>query len=474
MNELKQQSKELTIVESEPIHNYDLEKVVVATLIGSYREIVNTIEILDEDCFYNLVYREIYSAIMEIYNRGDSPDMILVTSELAQKGSSIGSLEITDLCLNTMQVLDLVPHANLLRDYSLRRKLWMVGYNLMQSSSNESELVVSVHSEAKSKIDSLFECRDSDVTTLSDSYVKLQEHMLLNRDLQEGQTFGTPTGFYDIDRNGGLCGTDLIVVGAETSKGKTSFATALSISAIEHGDPVAFYSMEMRPLQLTARIASMKTGISSKDILFSKLPIEDIYRIDEAMAAIDTTKMYFDERSTMTLDSILMSIRSLKYKYGIKGAVVDYLQLINTKQSGLNREQSTAECARSLKNLAKELDIWIIAISQLSRNPQSPIPTMARLRDSGQIEEAADNIYLIHRTDKSYPDPFKDVPVEGTAMVTIGKGRHIGTSEFICGFKPDNTLFYPLSKYEIEKLTNHDALFNKPEESKSTPWTTPF
>ena len=216
----------------------------------------------------------------------------------------------------------------------------------------------------------------------------------------------------------------------------------------------------------------MKTGISSKDILFSKLSIEDIYRIDEAMSNIDTTKMYFDESSTMTLDSILMSIRSLKYKYGIKGAVVDYLQLINTKQSGLNKEQATAECARSLKNLAKELDIWIIALSQLSRNSQSPIPTMARLRDSGQIEEAADNIYLIHRTDKSYPEPFKDVPVDGTAMVTIGKGRHIGTCEFICGFKAENTLFYPLSPIDIDRLKS-DNIFGT-DEHKFLPSNDPF
>lgn len=438
--------------ESEPIHNYELEKTVVATLVNSYREVVNTLDILDEDCFYNITYREIYKAVMEVYNRGEAPDMMLVSTQLAKDGSQISVLELTELCVNTMQVLDLVPHAHVLRDYSFRRKLWLIGYNLMNGSSNEAEMVVSLHSEAKKQIDALFEDSRTDVSTLDDSYRKLQEHMLLNRDLQEGETFGTPTGFHDIDKNGGLCGTDLIVIGAETSKGKTSFATALSMSALEHGDGVAFYSMEMQPLQLTARIASMRTGISSKDIMFSKLPIEDIYRIDAAMEGIDKTKMFFDERSTMTLDSILMSIRSLKLKYDIKGAVVDYLQLVNTKQICLNREQATAECARSLKNLAKELNIWIIAISQLSRNSQSPIPTMARLRDSGQIEEAADNIYLIHRTDKSYPEPFKDIPVEGTAMVSIGKGRHVGTGEFICGFNAQNTLFYPISPIDIDRM----------------------
>lgn len=143
-------------------------------------------------------------------------------------------------------------------------------------------------------------------------------------------------------------------------------------------------------------------------------------------------------------------------KYDIKGAVVDYLQLVNTKELGMNREQATAKCARDLKNIAKELGIWIIAISQLSRNAQSPVPSMARLRDSGQIEEAADNIFLIYRPrdSKNYPEPFTDVPADGTAMVIIGKGRHVGTGQFICGFKPENTLFYPLDDNSLINIKN--------------------
>ncbi|MBD5585355.1 MAG: DNA helicase [Clostridia bacterium] len=434
------------------IHSPEFEETTIATLLTSYQSIVDTLDILSEDCFHNSVYREIYLAIMQVYNHGDSPDMLLVSDQLEKNGSTISRSEIIKLAVESMKVFDLRSHALILRDIAYRRKLWIIGYELMNKAADKTEPVISIHSSAKEKIDSLFEDSNSDVITLKDSYKQLQERMLLNRDLADGETYGTPTGFPELDRNGGLCGTDLIVIGAESSKGKTSFATALSISAIEHGDGVGFYSMEMDPVQLTARIASMKTGISASDILFNRLSIDQIYHIDSVMESFDTGKMYFDDRSTLSLDSILNSIRQLKFKYGIKGAVVDYLQLLNAKQSGLNIEQLRAECARRLKNLAKELGIWIIAISQLNRNDFGDIPTMARLRDSGQIAEAADNVLLLHRTNKSYPAPFDGVPTEGTSMVIIGKGRNIGTGEFICGFKPENTLFFPIPPEEMKSM----------------------
>ena len=274
--------------------------------------------------------------------------------------------------------------------------------------------------------------------------------MIFNHDQPDGFIYGTPTGFPELDRDGGLCGTDLIIVGAETSQGKTSFATALAMSAIEYGDGVAFYSMEMTSLQLAARIASMRSGISSKRILRQKMTEEEIFKIGKAMQGIDMDKLFFDEKSTSSLDSIVMSIRMMKSRNDIKGAVVDYMQLIQ-KMPGMSTEQATARCARDLKNLAKELDIWIIAISQLSRDRSNPLPSMSRLRDSGQIEEAADNIYLIYRArdnKQTYPEPFTGYPTDGTAMVIIGKGRNTGTGEFLCGFKGENTLFYPLTEYD--------------------------
>lgn len=132
---------------------------------------------------------------------------------------------------------------------------------------------------------------------------------------------------------------------------------------------------------------------------------------------------------------------------GIKGVVIDYLQLLHIKDARMSREQVVAQCARTLKNLARELDIWIILISQLSRDSHNPVPCMSRLRDSGQIEEAADMVLLIYRPAEgaSFPPPFRDVPTVGRAMVIVGKGRNTGTGSFICGFRAVNTFFFPVA-----------------------------
>ena len=147
----------------------------------------------------------------------------------------------------------------------------------------------------------------------------------------------------------------------------------------------------------------------------------------------------------------------MKIKHDIDGAVIDYLQILNVNMKGANKEQQMGDVARRLKNLAKDLDIWIIALSQLNRDNLNPVPTLARLRDSGQIAEAADVVILIYRPevkDKPYPDEFKNVSTKGTAMIDIAKGRNIGLLKFICGFDASTTRFYDLDCVPIGNMSD--------------------
>lgn len=450
-------------LEREPLKDLECEKLVLASLMSSTLAMTDTRELLDDDCFHDVHHQEIFAAIREVFDRGENPDLVTVPAQLAKKGSLITPVQVMDLCFGFASSGDLSPYAMRLKDLSLRRKLWETGYRLLDMSTQEIKSVEEIQSFAKDGIDNLFQSVKSQFSTLGEVYSELQERMLINMNLDEGSVYGTPTGFYEIDRRGGLVGGDLIVIGAETSQGKTSFANALALSAIKAGHAVAFYSMEMSPVQLNARIASMLTGISARRIMYEKMTINEIYAVDNAMKTVDSTKMLFDGRSVTSLDSILISLRSMKSKYDIKGAAVDYLQLVNVSGERLNREQSVARIARELKNIAKELDIWILAISQLSRDQKNPMPTMSRLRDSGQIEEAADNIFLIYRIlgNGKYPEPFQDIPTKGTALITIGKGRNVGIGQFVCGFNPDNTFFYPLTKDDIENLKFSNSIMGQ-------------
>ena len=285
-----------------------------------------------------------------------------------------------------------------------------------------------------------------------------------------GVTTGTKTGMERFDEKGGLQKSDLIIVAGETSQGKTSLALCMTRHAIEDGAKVAFYSMEMTKEQLTARLLSAKTNIPANNILYSgSLAPSEIRIIDEARGKLPGENLFFDDKSTSNIDSILLSIRMLKMQKDIDGAVVDYLQIlnVNSRSTSFSREQAMGDAARRFKNLAKELNIWIIALSQLSRDSNCPEPNLNRLRDSGQIGEAADVVILVYRAEyynRAYPAPFDnkdDYPTDGTAMIDVAKGRNIGTFKFFMGFNKNTTNFFKTN------LINEDIQvpFEKPEEA---------
>ena len=242
---------------------------------------------------------------------------------------------------------------------------------------------------------------------------------------------------------------------------KTSLAIALALSAAKNGEGVAFYSMEMKKEQLAARMIAIESGVPSNNILYSQLSTEQFGLVDKGIGKIYGKPVYFDDRSNSNIDTILTSIRTMKLKYNISGAVVDYLQILSVNMKGSNTEQQMGEAARRLKNLAKDLDIWIVALSQLNRDMVNPIPSLARLRASGQIAEAADVVMLLYRPErygKFYPEPFQNARTDGTAMVDVAKGRNIGICKFIIGFDASTTHFYDMDSFPAP-LTDDEEPF---------------
>ena len=236
--------------------------------------------------------------------------------------------------------------------------------------------------------------------------------------------------------------------------------TSLAIKmAMNCNAPVAFYSMEMKKEQIAARMVSIASGIPSNEILFSKLDSGQLQRVDKGIAKVENYPVFFDDRSTSNIDTILASIRMMKAKYGIKGVVVDYLQILNVNMRGSNKEQQMGDAARRLKNIAKELDIWIIALSQLNRDSSNPVPSLARLRDSGQIAEAADMVILIYRPEvygesKRFPEGFQGYETKGYALIDVAKGRNVGLVKFLVGFHSKTTNFFDIG--DAPKLTNNE------------------
>lgn len=461
-------------LEQSPYQNQPLvndpkaEQYVIGSLLVDPTAYTLVSQYLDEDCFYDPMCRDIWKAVDNMGKQGMPIDVISVSAELSKQKSNVTALNLMNISAQIASSAHVEYHAIRLQDLGRRRKLWVVGQQLSKVGLSEEILTADAHQEAIESIGGVFEKADG-VFTLDDAMNSLNEIMVKNATVG-GVTTGTKTGMERFDEKGGLQKSDLIIVAGETSQGKTSLALCMTRHAIENGAKVAFYSMEMTKEQLTARLLSAKTNIPANNILYSgSLAPSEIRMIDDARGKLPGENLFFDDKSTSNIDSILLSIRMLKMQKDIDGAVVDYLQIlnVNSRSTSFSREQAMGDAARRFKNLAKELNIWIIALSQLSRDSNCPEPNLNRLRDSGQIGEAADVVILVYRAEyynRAYPAPFDnkdDYPTDGTAMIDVAKGRNIGTFKFFMGFNKNTTNFFKTN------LINEEVQvpFEKPEEA---------
>lgn len=450
------------------VNDPNAEQYVIGSLLIDPTAYTLVSQYLDEDCFYDPMCRDIWKAVDNMGKQGMPIDVISVSAELSKQKSNVTALDLMNISAQIASSAHVEYHAIRLQDLGRRRKLWVVGQQLSKVGLSEEILTADAHQEAIESIGGVFEKADG-VFTLDDAMNSLNEIMVKNATVG-GVTTGTKTGMERFDEKGGLQKSDLIIVAGETSQGKTSLALCMTRHAIENGAKVAFYSMEMTKEQLTARLLSAKTNIPANNILYSgSLAPSEIRMIDDARGKLPGENLFFDDKSTSNIDSILLSIRMLKMQKDIDGAVVDYLQIlnVNSRSTSFSREQAMGDAARRFKNLAKELNIWIIALSQLSRDSNCPEPNLNRLRDSGQIGEAADVVILVYRAEyynRAYPAPFDnkdDYPTDGTAMIDVAKGRNIGTFKFFMGFNKNTTNFFKTN------LINEEVQvpFEKPEET---------
>ena len=435
------------------VNDPNAEKYVLGALILDPHAYTIVSQYLEVESFYNPSYREVWGAIDTLGKKGTPIDLISVSAELTRTRANVTIQNLVTITENIGSTVHVEYHALRLQDLCRRRKLWVVGNKLAQVGLSEEELTADVHQKTIDGISAVFDSVDG-ISTLGDAMESLHGIMMKNRQ-HDGPVTGTRTGFERFDAKGGLQKSDLIIVAGETSQGKSSLALTMTRTAIESGSKVAFYSMEMTKEQLTARLLSAKTSIAANDILYSgNLTPSEMEIIDKARTELPGDSLFFDDKSTSNIDSILLSIRMMKLQSNIDGAVVDYLQIlnVNSKNKNFSREQSMGDAARRFKNIAKELNIWVVALSQLSRDSNNPVPNLNRLRDSGQIGEAADVVMLVYRPEYynlHYPAPYDNIdeyPTDGTAMVDVAKGRNIGTFKFFLGFDKRTTNFFPTDR----------------------------
>ncbi|MDR2293353.1 MAG: AAA family ATPase [Prevotellaceae bacterium] len=423
------------------LFNTNTENAVISALINDFDNCKEAFSLLSVDCFTNHFCLKVYDIIKNINNSGYNVDLVSVMAKMNNTELS-DLISISEIQPNAWNVF---RHAQILVEMNIRRQLLKLAATIQTNAVNLQYDIVDTEKLIKDKLNDMFNIGISTTSTINDEIDKVFKIIDKNKKVQGGIISGTGTGLTELDRfTGGLQPSDLVIIAGETSQGKTSLAlTIAKNAAMDFGAKVVFYSLEMSNTQLAARLMAQEAEVNSKKILTAALSDDLHAHIANSTWKLSAANIFFDDTVSTKIDSILNSIRLMKRSCNINLVVIDYLQLVSSSERGMNREQQVARIAQALKNIAKELNICVILLSQLRRD-DNPRPTIHRLRDSGQIEEAADLILLAYRPEvynREYDKPFQNYSPYGSAMIYVAKGRNTGITQFVVSFKDKYTLF---------------------------------
>lgn len=435
------------------VHDTETEKIVLGTILTIPTTFGSVQEFLTEDCFYDHKNKNIWNAIKAITDEGEQPNVMTMLAYFS-KHPTLGIMP-ADYAGLGFAGIGVEKMAIRLQELAQRRKLWKIGMELVQVGITESgDDIDSIREKTKEKVDKVFDTATSEIIDLREAYSQLTDKIFMQRNTPEHMLSGTPTGYNIIDKDGGLQKGDFIILAAASGQGKTSFALNVITNAIDQGTQVGMFSLEMQGYRLAARIAAIKTGVNAKALLSNArtLTAGELNRVNDAMNSTQLENLHIGEQTAMSIENIIVGIRTMKAKYSIEGVVIDYLQRIENKsrKNGTAAEQ-LSDMTRRLKNIALELDIWVIALSQLSGiSKAEPRPDIFKLYGSKNMAADADLIIEFYRPeyyDAQLPEPYQNKDAKNMAFFEIVKGRNVGNSECLMRFKPELTKFEDIDGY---------------------------
>ena len=410
------------IEESVPPQNIEAEQAVLGAMLIDKEAIAKATEVLSADDFYREAHRVIFSAMLELYNKNEAVDMVTVTEILKRdnKLEDIGGIAyITSLANVVLTAANVKYHAEIVAEKSVLRQLVRVSTEIAAMGYEANEDVGTLLDTAESRILEISNRKKkNDFTAINDilmDSVQSIESLLQNK----GGLTGLPAGFADLDKlTSGLHPSDFIILAARPSMGKTALAlnivqnVALRAHKVIGGEPrsVAFFSLEMSKEQLVNRMLCAEAGIDSQRLRVGEMHDEDWTHLWDACDTMSRAKIYIDDTAGITAMDMRSRARRLKAEHGLDLIVVDYLQLMQgsgKRNNSGDRQQEVSEISRSLKALARELDVPVLALSQLSRSVESrqvKRPMLSDLRESGSLEQDADIVAFLYREDYYNPE----------------------------------------------------------------------
>ena len=437
-----------------PPQNIEAEQSVLGAMLLSREAIDKAGEILSEGDFYRPDNRIIFSAIMDLHSRNEAVDLVTVTEELRKMGKLDaigGTTAITALSNAVPTAANVVYHAKIVEEKALRRQLINAATEVAASGYEEEADIAQTIDQAEQKILAVANRKHAGgVVKIKDIVKSAMARIEELYDSKDAYT-GLPTGFTDFDKmTSGLQPSDLIIVAARPSMGKSSLVLNIAEHvALKGGKSVAFFSLEMSKEQLVQRLLCSEAGIDASRLRIGQLQESEWPNLVSAADKLSSAKIMMDDTPGMTALEMRSKARRWKNENGLDLIIVDYLQLMqgSSKRASDNRQQEMSDISRSLKGLARELNVPVIALSQLSRSVEqrtSKRPMLSDLRESGALEQDADIVCFIYRDDYYNPDTEQ----KNVAELIVAKHRNgpVGTVQLF--FRKDITRFYDLSKQQ--------------------------
>lgn len=433
-----------------PPQNIEAEQSVIGSMLLDKEVIATATEILKAEDFYREDHKEIFEAILDLFERAEPVDLITISDQLKERGSldAVGGLEyLANLAAAVPTTANARYYARIVEEKAILRRLIKTANEISATGYEASEDVSSILDKAEKSIFDIAQNRNSRGFTpikdiLVDTFNRLEE--LYN---SKGFITGVPTGFVDLDyKTSGLQNSDLILLAARPGMGKTAFMLNIAQYAAVHKQiPVAIFNLEMSKEQLVNRMLASEVMIDSHKMRTGKLDDDDWQKIARALGPLSEAPIYIDDTPSISVLEIRAKCRRLKLEKNLGLVIIDYLQLMQGRGRSENRQQEISEISRSLKILAKEINVPVITGSQLSRAPEARSdhrPMLSDLRESGAIEQDADIVMFLYRDDYYNPGTEK----QNISEVIIAKHRNGSTGTIELRFFGEYTKFANLKK----------------------------
>lgn len=474
-----------------PPQAIDLEEVVLGAMMIDKKGVDEVIDILHPDSFYKEAHKYIYEAIVKLFETSEPIDLLTVSAQL-RKDDKLdrvgGDFYLIQLTKKVASSAHIEFHARIILQKFIQRQLIKISREIIEQAYEETTDVFDLLDHAEAKI---YEVTQGNIKKSSETAQNLviQAKKKIEEISNKKGLSGISSGFDKLDKlTSGWQPSDLIIIAARPGMGKTAFVLSMARNiAVNSDTPVAFFSLEMSSVQLITRLISSETGLSSEKLRTGRLEKHEWEQLNVKVKGLEKAPIYIDDTPSLSIFDLRAKARRLASQYGIKLIIVDYLQLMTSggSQKGGNREQEISTISRNLKALAKELDVPIVAISQLSRAVEtrggSKRPLLSDLRESGAIEQDADIVSFIYRPEYYKIEEWDDEersPTQGQAEFIVAKHRnggldnirlkfigHLGKfdnlDDFDTPFEFQSKMNDNESPFTIRNLPNPDDVFGK-------------